>query len=131
MVLVFTIFVQYLSGLGHIGTVLRGTDNFLVSSEDVTQGDPLSMFLCAVGTLPLIHLLKSPKQWVKIWYADDASACGEFSALLDWFKLLLHHRPSYGYYPNPSKCCLVVDHKSVSEATAIFSHLGIKVVTSH
>ena len=63
-----------------------------------------------------------------MWYADNAPACGEFS---DWFKLLLHHEPSYGYYLNPSKCCLVVDHKSVSEATAIFGHLGIKVVTSH
>ena len=38
--------------------VLRGTDNFLFSREGVTQGDPLSIFLYAVGTLPLIHQLK-------------------------------------------------------------------------
>jgi len=48
---------------------------------------------------------------------------------MDWFKLLLHHGPSYGYHPNPSKCCLVVHHNSVSEATALFSRMGIKIVT--
>jgi len=111
--------------------VLWGTVNFLFSREGVTQGDPLSMFLYAVGTLPLIHRLKNPTQWTQMWYADDASACGELSHLLDWFKLLQHHGPSYGYYPNPSKCCLVVDHKSVSAATAVFGHLDIEIVTSH
>ena len=44
-----------------------------------------------------------------------------------WIMDLLMH----GYYPNPTKCCLVVDNKFVPEATAIFGHLGIKIVTSH
>jgi len=43
----------------------------------------------------------------------------------------MYHGPSYGYYPNPSKCCLVVHHNSVSEAKALFSQMSIKIVTSH
>jgi len=66
-----------------------------------------------------------------MWYANDVSVCGELSHILDWFKLLLHHGSTYGYYPNPAKCCLVVDNKFVSEAMAIFGHLGSKIVTSH
>ena len=50
---------------------------------------------------------------------------------MDWLKLFLHHVSSYGYYPNPSKCCLVVHHNSVSEAATLFSHVGIRIVTSH
>ena len=36
--------------------VVRGSSEFLYSKEGVTQGDPLSMFMYAIGTLPLIHL---------------------------------------------------------------------------
>jgi len=34
--------------------VLKGSTTLLYSKEGVTQGDPLSMFMYAVGTLPLI-----------------------------------------------------------------------------
>ena len=34
--------------------IVRGSDEFLFSHEGVTQGDPLFMFLYAVGNLPLI-----------------------------------------------------------------------------
>ena len=40
--------------------IVRGTEELLLSHEDVTQGDPLSMFLYAVATLPLIRSLKNP-----------------------------------------------------------------------
>ena len=66
-----------------------------------------------------------------MWYADGASACGELSQLLDWFALLVRNGAVYGYYPNPSKCCLVVDPTFVSQASTLFGHLGIKIVTSH
>ena len=56
--------------------VLRGPSSFLYSKEGVTQGDPLSMFTYAIGTLPLIYSLCDPGQWTQLWYADDASASG-------------------------------------------------------
>ena len=53
--------------------VLRGSSSFLYSKEGVTQGDPLSMFMYAIGTLPLIRLLRDPGWWTQLWYADDAN----------------------------------------------------------
>ena len=40
--------------------VLRGSSTFLYRKEGVTQGDPLSMFMYAIGTLPLIRSLRDP-----------------------------------------------------------------------
>ena len=56
--------------------VVRGSSECLYSKEGVTQGDPLSMFMYAIGTLPLIRSLRNPSRWTQIWYADDASAGG-------------------------------------------------------
>ena len=40
--------------------IVRGLGELLFGREGVTQGDPLSMFLYAVGTIPLIQSLKNP-----------------------------------------------------------------------
>ena len=37
--------------------------DFLCSKEGVTQGDPLSVFMYAIETLPLIRLLHNPASW--------------------------------------------------------------------
>ena len=66
------------------------------------QGDPLSMFLYAVGTLPLIQSLKGVGSCAQIWYADDASACGSLSDLRQWSELLLSKGPDFGYVVNPA-----------------------------
>ena len=54
--------------------VVRGSSSVLYSKEGVTQGDPLSMFMYAVGSLPLIHSLDNP-DCTQVWYVDDVSAC--------------------------------------------------------
>ena len=46
--------------------VLRGSSTFLYSKEGVTQGDPLSMFMYAIGTLPLIRSLCDPGRWTQL-----------------------------------------------------------------
>ena len=53
-------------------------------------------------------------------------ACGELPNLLE---LLLHHGPSYTYYPTPPKCCLIIDQKSVSHC--LFNHTDIRIVSIH
>ena len=66
-------------------SVLEGFTTLLYSKEGLTQGDPLSIFMYAVGTLPLIRSLHNPTHWTQLWYADDASAGGSLSDLHDWF----------------------------------------------
>ena len=110
---------------------VRGSTEYLYSREGVTQGDPLSMILYAIGILPLIRSLKDPSRWTQVWYADDASACGELSNIHEWFDLLLHHGPLYGYFPNPSKCCVVIDPSCHDHAVQLFSSLGVQIVSGH
>ena len=61
--------------------VLRGSSTYLYSKEEFTQSDPSSMFMYAIGTLPLICLLHDPGWWIQLWYADDASAGGTLPEL--------------------------------------------------
>ena len=83
--------------------VLRGSSTYLFSKEGVTQGDPLSMFMYAIGTLPLIHSLNDPGHWTQLWYADDASASGALPELRNWFNQLCSYGRSFGYYPETTK----------------------------
>ena len=89
--------------------VLRGSFTFLYSKKEVTQGDPLSMFMYAIGVLPLIHSLRDPGQWTQLWHADDASAGGTLPELHNWFNLLCSFGPSFGYYPEPTKSFVAVN----------------------
>ena len=89
------------------------------------------MFLYAVGTLPLIQSLKNPSAWTQVWYADNASACGELTSIRRWFDLLLRLGPAYGYFPNPLKSCVVVNPSFLATAEQVFGPLAIPVVTSY
>ena len=96
--------------------VLRGSSTFLYSKEDVTQGDPLSVFMYAIGTLPLIRLLRDPGWWTQLWYVDDASAGGTLPELRIWFNLLCSRGPSFGYHPESTKSFAVVNDQWKNEA---------------
>ena len=109
--------------------VVAGSKSIVYSKEGVTQGDPLSMFLYAIGTLPLIRNLNA-SNITQIWYADDASAVGKLDKLRDWFEQLLDQGPSYGYFPEPTKSYVIVDESFNSDAANIFQAYGVKVVQS-
>jgi len=111
--------------------VLKGSSTYLYSKEGVTQGDPLSMFMYAIGTLPLIRSLNNPTHWTQLWYADDASAGGLLPDLRQWFSLLCSRGPDFGYFPEPRKCILVVNEQFRAEAEAVFRDLGVQVVTGN
>ena len=102
--------------------VVRGSSEFLYSKEGITQGDPLSMFMYAISTLPLIRSLCNPSCWTQVWYDDDVSAGGSLSDIRDWFSLLCSSGPAYSYFPEPSKS-LVVDEQFRSEAESLFQGL--------
>ena len=62
---------------------------------------------------------------------DDASAGGLLSDLRDWFSLLCSRGPHYGYFPESSKCFVVVAPSRLSLAREVFGDLGVRVVTGH
>ena len=63
---------------------------YLYSKEGVTKGDPLSVFMYAIGILPLIHSLKDPGRRTQQCYVDDASASGTLPELCNWFNQLIY-----------------------------------------
>ena len=74
----------------------------ILSSEGMTQGDPLAVAIYAIGILPLIHHLNQ-QLCTQVWYADDAAVGGSLSALREWWDDLCSSGPMFGYYPNASK----------------------------
>ena len=117
---------------GWVPLIVTDSRDILYSREGVTQGDPLSMFLYALATIPLIECVGRPKEGVDVWYADDASACGYLEHLKDWFVQLQRVGPSsYGYSPEPTKCVLVVNRDHIPLAHQIFDSFGVEITTSH
>ena len=97
----------------------------LLSEEGTTQGDPLAMPMYALGVLPLINCISG--DLMQVWYADDATACGSLSELHLWWDKLLQFGPDFGYFPNPSKTCLVVKEVFYDAAVKMFQGSGISI----
>ena len=93
---------------GYSMLILKDTKECIYSKEGVTQGDPLSMFFCAVAVLPLIRSLASNSNFVQCWYADDSACAGKLSQIHLWLEKLVQLGPAYGYFAEPTKSVLVV-----------------------
>ena len=78
-----------------------------------------------------MYSLRVPDKWLQLWYADDDSAGGSLSALLEWFSLLCSQGPSFRYVPQPSKCFVAVSASQLDEAKCVFRSLGVQVFTGH
>ena len=122
--------------LGWCVLVLWGSSDFLYSKEGVTEGDLLSMFMYAIGILPLIHSLCNPAQWTQIWYADDASVCGYLKDIHEWFSKLCSWGPDFSYFPELKRTswCLAIntvftcEFKSNMEPSLI---AAVKIAVAH
>ena len=111
--------------------VIKDSKELLYSKEGVTQGDPLSMFVYAVATIPMIDSVGRSDESRDVWYADDTSACSSLSSINEWFSALLHRGLSYGYHPEARKCILVVNPDHLDSAHQIFNGFGVQVKMSH
>ena len=89
------------------------------SQEGTTQGDPASMPVYALATVPLLGsvLTNDTKQAA---YADDLISADKLQPLLTWWEKLLKVAPNVGYYPKPSKSWLIVKPAKVECAKKIF-----------
>ena len=57
----------------------------LVSTEGTMQGDPLAMAMYGLAVNLLIcHLRSSDPAVSQVWYADDATGVGKYTALRKW-----------------------------------------------
>ena len=100
----------------------------ILSSEGITQGDPLAMAIYAIGILPLIHHLNH-QLCTQVWYADDAAVGGSLSALREWWDDLCSSGPMFGYYPNASKSWLVLKDESAALDSSNFGDTDINLTT--
>ena len=73
--------------------------------------------------------LRCYEKWTQSWYADDSACVGRLENVKEWFEKLLQKGPRFGYYPELSKSVLVVDPKFEDKAVALFSGVGVKVVS--
>ena len=56
----------------------------------------------------------------KVWYANDATACGHLMDVHCWWDKLISVGPDFDYFLNPSKPCLVVNDLFYDYAVSIF-----------
>ena len=123
--------------------VVKNSPEFVHSKEGVTQGDSISLFMHAVGSLPhLVRSLKSFEDCIRIWYTDDSPAqCDPLSSLRElavqssrgrgWPReTICDIGPNYGYFSNSEKSYLVVGQSLVDDATEVFEEFGARVVTA-
>ena len=118
----------------HWGTLFvrdqDGSKFTLFSKEGVTQGDACSMHAYGIGTLPIVHHMKNlRKKILQLWYADDASFGGNFNDIINLFRELKKIGPGYGYFPEPSKCVLVVNETNLEKAKTFFKEEGFQIST--
>ena len=64
-----------------------------------------------------------------IWYADDATVCGGLKELQLWWDKLASVGLDYGYFPNPSKTCVIVKERMHDAAVFVFQGTGISITS--
>ena len=100
----------------------------IFSREGTTQGDPLSMAVYALSTLPLISKISQPNL-TQTWFADDAGGGASLQVLHQWWTALSEVGPRYGYYVNPPKTWLLVKEQFKDSAQELFGKYGIQITT--
>ena len=106
--------------------VLGGAE--LKSKEGTTQGDPTSMALYALGSLPLIWFLAQTESEVsQVAYADDLTGGGKVAGLREWFDAIADKGPLYGYHAEPTKSWLIVKEGKLDDAIAAFEGTGVNI----
>ena len=101
------------------------------SEEGSTQGDPSAMPFYSLGTRPLVDILAdscSKPSCMQNWYADDSSAVGKLRMVKEWWLKLNEMGPRFGYFPEPTKCILILkDHSLLQVATQLFADTEMEI----
>ena len=83
------------------------------------------MAMYALAVTPLINSLCHHQLDVsQVWFADDATAAGQLTPLLQWWKQLLSLGPLYGYHPKPY---LIVKPQLYDSAKQLFQDTNVQI----
>ena len=103
------------------------------SKEGTTQGDPLGMFIYAIGITPLLEILVNVTIMDNsnmVAFADDVTAVGQFEALRKWWDYIVDVGPKFGYQPQPAKSWLIVKNDKIKEAKQHFQGTHIQITAT-
>ena len=98
----------------------------ILSEDGTTQGDPLAMYMYAIGMMPLVHKAEQAGT-IQSWFADDSAAASVLRRPSRWWDILASDGPAYGYFPNTSKSILVVKERCYREAVELFSDTSVVI----
>ena len=94
----------------------------ILLEEGTTQGDPLTMAMYAIATVPLSHKLDASSSVKQVWFTDDRKARGEPLQIKDWWQHLVRIEPNFECHASGSKSWLrkVVKEEHNEQETHLF-----------
>ena len=105
-----------------------------MSTEGTTQGDPVSMAIYAIATIPLLLQMTEFSEEKNLStknaaYADDMAASGKLTGLKFWWEELCRLGPKYGYFPNAAKTWVITKDEHLEKAKRIFKGTNVQITT--
>ena len=95
----------------------------ITSAEGSTQGNPTTMPIYALGSLPLLSITTTDNTKYAA-YADDISCVGKLRNMLTWWNKRNTFGPKLGYFPKANKSWLIVKPEKY-ETAKVYSKIRI------
>jgi hypothetical protein len=100
----------------------------ILSKEGIAQGDPASMLIFGVATMPLCErAMVAVPETLHTWYADDDANTGEAKHNAAVLAFLMEHGPKYGYFPSAEKSWHICKGEDEEVAKAAFDEYGLDI----
>ena len=98
----------------------------ITSAEGTTQGDPTTMPIYELGSLPLLNMTTTDKT-KHAACADDISCVGKLNNILTWWNKLNTFGSKIGYFPKTNKSRLIVKPDKYEAAKCIFKDTNLSI----
>ena len=86
------------------------------------------MAMYALAVTPLVNSLRHHQMSVYLaCFLDDATAAGQLTPLLLWWKQLISLGPLYGYHPNAAKTNLIIKPQLYDSAQQLFQDTNVQI----
>ena len=107
----------------------------MMSKEGTTQGDPTAMAAYVLGVTPLLpffheFITSNFNVTKEVAFADDFTVSGKISEIKEYWDLLQHMGPKYGYFPKAAKSHLIVKQQYEQKANDVFAQSNVNITTS-